>query len=573
MIQMTPVKTKAISISAVLDDKKLSKLVADALNSAPGSSKRERAKAIITSLTRNRNDGMGGPGVGVSGILSTPTINYSSSPVTYPATSPAVQTGVSQVQPASGIQSSATTGIQGSTPNIQGSNQWIQGGEIPNANTYIFPAAPTIKAQDTTISTGAVAGPSMTPETYETPDTGAFTDDWYNSLSDADQASWKPLYDALKAGVGPNTFALQMLSDQSKLRTLPGMADIPADALPTGASLAGALNDLDIALREELNLNNFSDNLKILNERGMDLTDNLTAYITNRDKYISHLDKMIGTAEDKTLNMSSNPWAQKQMSNYTNYLYTLKGRQQKRYIDALNMGINYHNKELTRAETAYNDAYKIYADLFKTKAAITTETYNNLTTMLTEMYNNIAGREMETYNLGIKRAEYLKAQAEVGEGALGALGDTGKMTEAQIISSQANYFNAKPGTIMMDWWALPLEDKIKYTKVPTEAETASIKDPFLTASAAIREIGKEVLNRAQKGDSRKSIETYLLEEGFIPTNEPWKTILDNYAKEIPQVKDNNFGWDLMKNLPMSIVQSPLDAIKYMAGTNQQPWYK
>jgi hypothetical protein len=280
---MTPIKTKSISISAIMDDKNLSKIIADALNSSPGSSKRERAKSIISSLTRNRNDGMGGPGLSVWDGQDKSTVKVGTSPFIGPQinqpfvgpqmTQPVKQTGSSPIQPAPGISTSATSGIQTTAGNIQGSNAYLQGGTLPG--TFILPAAPTIQPNrelnvtDTTaVPQGTASGvtdlsgvTNLYSSSNNAPSvaTTDFTDQWYNDLSDADKKAYKPLYDAVKAGVGENTFKLRMFTNTDELKALPGMADIPDEYLPHGASLIGQINELDKNLKTELKIKELGD--------------------------------------------------------------------------------------------------------------------------------------------------------------------------------------------------------------------------------------------------------------------------------------------------------------------------
>lgn len=217
-------------------------------------------------------------------------------------------------------------------------------------------------------------------------------DSWYESLSDDDKTRYADLYGALKAGIGKKTFAWQMISDAEKMKTLfPG---VPAEALPIGASLTSQVNDIENNLKEEYKIDVLTDNLNKLQKRGLDIEDDLTSYITARDSYIEKLDGMIDKAKDSmtTLDMA-NPYVAKQMGNYMNYLYIMKGRQQKRYADFLNSAITYHNNEVKRAQESYDLANKQITDVLANKKEILKEDYTNLKSLLEEMYDNVDNRE------------------------------------------------------------------------------------------------------------------------------------------------------------------------------------
>ena len=459
------IKSKTFGVSAIMRNKKLSALVGEALNSPPGSTKRTTALSMIRSLNRT-TDGMGGA-MNLYDVYNPQGQMSSMYPMTY---NPQGQMSYSSSnnQPNISVQSAQPTGnVSVQQPNQPGNVNVVQPNQTGNVSVIssssgpstILPAAP-VAAGPMTMNTGAEtsttpAGPmsSVTPAdlasltssivgstgdinaepvpstpmelgaagvpvTEET-ETADFFDSWYANLSAEDKKTWQPLYEAVKGGVGAPTFAWKMLADKDKLKQL--LPGVPVDMLPEGASLARQIGDLEEALKKEYEVDTLRSNVKRLEERGLTVEQDLTDYITSRDEYIAKLDTMIDGAKDSLLKMDmGNPFINQRMNKYLDYLYLMKGRQQKRYADYVADSIEQHNAKLTRAQNAYDSAYEKYEDKLKTKTDITTEDYTTMKTMLEDMYNNLDSREEEIYSTGILAENYAQAQLETAKMVLEA---------------------------------------------------------------------------------------------------------------------------------------------------------
>ena len=185
--------------------------------------------------------------------------------------------------------------------------------------------------------------------------------------------------------------------------------------------------------------------------------------MTARDKYIERLDSLIDTTNESMIDMDmANPYINKQMNNYRNYLYIMKGRQQKRYADFLKTAINQHNLELTRAQNAYDSTLKQFNRELDSKTAITEEDYNNINEMLKEMYNTLDKREEKEARMGILNEQLLKAQFDNIDTSLRAY-ENNTMTKADTEKSKNNYLIANKDATEADWKALSVEDKRRWT--------------------------------------------------------------------------------------------------------------
>jgi len=97
---------------------------------------------------------------------------------------------------------------------------------------------------------------------------------------------------------------------------------------------------------------------------------------------------MIEGAEDKVSSIDT-PYAANTMKNYLNYLYVLKGRQSKNYVDYLNSAVTYQNNKISQVNNEYTNMVNAYNTDFKTQSDLKTADYNQWQTVLTDMYNKL----------------------------------------------------------------------------------------------------------------------------------------------------------------------------------------
>lgn len=511
-------KTKSSGISAVLGNDKLAKSIKEALDSPFGSTKRKKASSILRAVNVGQNDGMGGgleenatfaeePITGMTRTSTPPTIGIPKGPavpITTPRATSNGQIGIGQ-QGQTGLgKAEDGAPIEGTAPNMQ-----------------IFPSAPGLKTGvsvfpdfsqewDPNIGIGKSTGNfgigeagegaaiTQVPQTSE--EVASFIDTvdedyiktWYQGLSEADQKRWQPLYEASEAGVGAKTFAWSIMQDTAALKQL--FPNIPEEALPQGASLVGQLEEVENTLRDEFDIDKLKGNLDRQIETGVTIEDDLTDYITARDTYIERLDDMIGNAKDSVLTMDmANPYVAKKMNGYLNYLYIMKGRQQKTYTDFLNSGINQYNQQTKVAQDLYSNAYDRFERSLKNKTAVTREEHDVMTTMLEEMYTNIEGREKSQLEMAKLREEVIQEQYQTAVDAVDSLsgGNAIKMTTTQKVKSQSNFLQDNPEMNLTDWSKLSGEEQLSYI----EGEDSS-------DSAAVNSLVMEIIKSKQSFDKK-----------------------------------------------------------------------
>ena len=228
-------------------------------------------------------------------------------------------------------------------------------------------------------------------------------DSIYDSLDNSQKDFYRDSYEASSIldlaesaydlGLGSKTFAWTLLQDKKKLAAALGIPEEQAAGLPEGL-LSEQLNDLRNSLDKKHKIEDQLDNLFKLQQRDLTIEDDFKSYIRGKDEYLGDIDGLLDGAETKIAQMdTSNPYVAQRMQMYVNYLTILQGRQNKRYIDFLDSGIQKHKNDIDSATNIYDrsiaQANKEYTEI----GTVTVESYNMMKTMLEDIYNNIESRE------------------------------------------------------------------------------------------------------------------------------------------------------------------------------------
>lgn len=308
------------------------------------------------------------------------------------------------------------TGAQKLTGLVGPSNQSILGAYAEQKGTFKDPVNPPNPPSQPVVPVAQAQTSSQSPVTVVPPQTTApLSTVGAPPNTGTPGSSGSALGDYIlgkyQQGAGPLETYLGVANDSKKLQELfPG---VPLSQIPVGASLAGQLNDLQDSLKKEFRINELGDALSSAVNRGATLQDDVTAYIRGKDEFLNSVDKMLKGATDSYINSSSHgdPFYEKSMQQYTNYLSTLKGRATQNYIDYLNTSINYQNGQVQQLQTAYNKAADLVNQSYTQKAALTTEQYNFIKDTITEMYNNVAQRGGLLSNMSTQTMDYYNNQA------------------------------------------------------------------------------------------------------------------------------------------------------------------
>ena len=392
-------QSKAFSVTSVMKNPKIVKLLEEALKAPAGSSKREQARSTLRSLMTLKNNMAGGDGMGGPGVMGVSDWNL---PVTN--TPQGVQQNLS-VQPGAGDVASGAP-LQGSeSMQLQGSSYMPQAtGELSHVGKPMSATAqPEAMPPEEKAITPGVPDPSTMTGTDQY-GMAPYTDTRESAWDELPQEQFGTMIEALKSGVGPEAFAYQIMSSKEELKKL--LPGVPEEDLPVGASLNNQINELRDNLKKQYQIDEQLENIRAMERKGLTIEKDMTAYIKGKDEYISQLDNMLDNAKDvrATVDMS-NPGTADMMNNYITYLETMKGRQHNRYAQYVTDSINQYDTRLKILQDNYNSDKAMFLEEFNSTKPATEETYTFLKNALIDMYNNLdtmgdtqIKRETDYYN-------------------------------------------------------------------------------------------------------------------------------------------------------------------------------
>lgn len=445
-------KQKANTVSSLLRNPKIAKAIEDAWDAPLGSSRRVKAKTLISIMKRS-GGGRGGPGdftmsygepqsLQDLSVPSGPPENYSSTIIVPPL--PPMSIG-GQPKPTNFIDLMKPTAPEAGLPKSGGlnfntrgktsdvvSNLYNRGmqatGLTEQPRSLLTPrttlTAPTISNVGQDGQPKSIAGVNNVDpnQTYdadgnkvgEPSETPSFvTPEKQNQITEkrTPTSKWGGVQSAVNANMGPSGFAMSVLGDKDKLKELfPNAKD---GQLPMGASLSANIDVKDAELRKKYGLDELLNRRDALSARGSGLKETVTSYIAGRDQYLNEVAALEDKAKDAVFSMDmANPEVSKQMENYMKYISIMKGRQNKRYIDYLNTAIDTHNAEIENVTNVYNTNRAAYEERFKTMATITQEEYNQYYTALTDMYTRAENAPTVALNQRIAEQQLLNANLE-----------------------------------------------------------------------------------------------------------------------------------------------------------------
>lgn len=180
---------------------------------------------------------------------------------------------------------------------------------------------------------------------------------WYQSLLKSDPAMAnrvKPLVDAYNAGMGAEAFGKAVTMSTRQTADLLGIDPKVFGELPVGV-LDGPIRDTMIEMqKQKFDLDKLEDDLANRTSVHRMADPLLRDYMRGRDQYLGTLEKAI---EDFDYQMAytdtSDPVLAQRANMYRQYLTTLYGEQNQRYMGILNDSIAWENESFERATRTY----------------------------------------------------------------------------------------------------------------------------------------------------------------------------------------------------------------------------
>ena len=462
---------KSNVLRGLLKNDQTSSIIKDAFNSPIGSTARKRAKSIAGILRKTgampMYDGQGGPGyqnpADYAQAMQPMPQDYSRF-VVFPSAPPFNkgrmdgQGGPGTTTPswASGISVPSVTSMMAPTPQTGLTN--YGGGATPTAigapgpaykNPLVYvrdPARDLTVGAKTTPGTLPILGkapltigaPRPTQPTATTPQaTGGAANIYPQPQTGGTQtpAGTAPVVPPQPGGPTPGTTPGLGTDLGGKLSNLQSLQQAAQGAVKAGTgaasfaydkagSLMEQVTELDTALKKQYDLDNILNQKNGLIKRGITLETDLSDYIRGRDEYLNETQGMIDRFTDKMMTMDmGNPVVARQAGTYMNYMYTLRGRQNKRYIEFLNSGINEYNAQLTDISNHYDKALNAYEQDLQLKTNVTQAEYQMYFNALSDMYNTID-------QAPIKKMEMEKLRMEIDTGYQRAAIDAAKSSRS-----------------------------------------------------------------------------------------------------------------------------------------------
>lgn len=219
---------------------------------------------------------------------------------------------------------------------------------------------------------------------------------------------------AVDQNIGPTLFAYQaMQKGADYLKQLPGMSDLPASALE-GGSLSERLKSMDASLRKSYGLDELLNNYADLVKNGGSIQGQMTDYIRGRDEFLNETEGLISDLKRTSMKADmSDPRTQANMQNHMNYLYEMRGRQNKRYVEFLKMSVDEYSARTTAAENLYKMRYDEYARELEYNTNMTTEQYNMMFSGIQELYTTVANAPLFNAQVEQAQAELLATYAKM----------------------------------------------------------------------------------------------------------------------------------------------------------------
>lgn len=422
--------------------------------------------------------------------------------------------------------------VTGGTPQQQSYDQYLKenvntGGALSPQQSSYFRANPipgvTQQNVPQATSPGTTGTPSQAPQ-QQTPQQqvtaaeqaaqGAQTQA-YQQLGVAQQPAqatgvsqmYPGIQTAVDANMGSSAFALNALSSPDYLKGLPGFENMPDETLQGGATLSGRIQKLDNVLRQNYHLDELLNQYQGTVSQGVGLEGRLTDYIRGRDQFLNETSGMLEDFKDRMLTMNlADPETRKSAEMYSNYLYELRGRQNKRYIEFLNSSVDEYNSQLQSTSNMYTTALDNYQRELTTKSAITQEEYGLMFGALTEMYNNVADAPRKALEMQKLQAELYAAQVAASKDLADLYGTNdsayldvlGNLKQAGVITSDGKLSPDFSHTDLELWDSLGVADPANYfsaiMNVGRSTMTAQDKDGNYPSLNEVLRLGGNTLD-------------------------------------------------------------------------------
>jgi len=306
---------------------------------------------------------------------------------------------------------------------------------------------------------------------------------------------------ALEKNMSATGFAYSMMNDPEELRKIPGFENLPDDALPYGASLSGQVGALAETLRKESGLDAMLNDYKGMLDSAGGLEGDLTDYVRGRDEFLNETQGLIDDFKEKTTKMDmANPVIAQRAKQYNDFLYSVKGRQNKRYIEFVNQSLTKYQNDVQNKKAGIETVVKDLESQIDFKGNLAIDEYERIYTALVDTYNSALGLPELESSRQQAQAELTKTYAQTIKDATGVADET---EYNETYQKQTKYLSELildkdsgtllPGSrslndLMMDHGGADSAIGTDYKKIIADVWTRGMKNDFNAADSTVSDI-------------------------------------------------------------------------------------
>lgn len=227
------------------------------------------------------------------------------------------------------------------------------------------------------------------------------------STGGATGTGYAGVQDAVKSAMGPTMFAMNTEANPKNPVT-GGMSEAQIEA----QNKADIWKEFGIdALTKQKN--------DLLATQGV-LPKDMTDFIRDQDQYLNQTDKMINDYVAQHSNDQGSPETRAAYVAHLNYLYTLRGAQNTRYINYMGSAIAMNDAKLKSVTDTYTQTLSLAQDALKDKNAITKDVYDTYTKALTDMYTAVEKAPIAAQQYRLVEQQILTSRAQMAADAIKA---------------------------------------------------------------------------------------------------------------------------------------------------------
>lgn len=252
---------------------------------------------------------------------------------------------------------------------------------------------------------------------------------WFKDFQTKDPAGaarFQPVFNAFMSKTGASGAYSEIANSPAEAAALLGMPLAQFNSMPWDIIAGPKYADLHDLARKAYNLDALQNELINRQTDHLYAAENFKNYVLGKDEYMKKVDTMLNEFDTALTGMdTSNPITRARMQNYRNYLVTIKGATQQKYINLINTATKQESADYERFNTMYKAAEANATALERQMDASANTSWQANVSLLTKsvqnMYDTIAKvgtASMDAYKL---KVDAINAAAKLANDNITAL--------------------------------------------------------------------------------------------------------------------------------------------------------